>query len=57
MKNNLGDTTTFFQENPYFNQLAEQMMLEQAANEQQNQINPDTMSYEVCESLPSNSSS
>lgn len=47
MKKNIGNAEVFLQENPYLNQLAEQVVIQQTAQEHQNHINPDAMSYEV----------
>lgn len=48
MKKKVGDTDFFLQENPHINQLLEQMVIEKATQQgNQNDLNPDNMTYEV----------
>lgn len=46
MKNNLGNTEAFLQENQFINHLAEQIMIQNSVN-QETGPNPDNMTYEV----------
>lgn len=48
MRNNIGNTEAFLQENQYINHLAEQIMIQNSVN-QETGVNPDNMTYEVLE--------
>jgi hypothetical protein len=48
MKKNIGNTEFFILQNPHFGRLLEQIVIEKATQEgNQNDLNPDNMTYEV----------